>query len=68
MKEPFRVGTEALAIARVRTMGFTPDQLAFIFADWPEGIEHYEWLLNATRDEIVSWGEAGEWGMEDKDS
>ena len=48
-------------------MGFTPDQKAFIFADWPEGIEHYSWLLTATRDEIVAWGEAGEWGREEKE-
>jgi len=68
MTGTFRVGIEEAAIVRVRTMGFTPDQMTFIFADWPEGREHYSWLLTATRDEIVAWGEAGEWGREEKDS
>ena len=67
-QETFRIGIEEAAIVRVREMGFTPDQKAFIFADWPEGEEHYSWLLTATRDEIVAWGEAGEWGREEKDS
>jgi len=63
----FRIGTEEAAIMRIDEMGFTPDQKAFIFADWPEGIEHYSWLLTATRDEIVAWGGAGEWGREEKE-
>ena len=56
----YRIGTEEAAIIRIDQMGFTPTQKAFIFADWPEGEEHYSWLLTATRDEIVAWGEAGE--------
>lgn len=47
---------------RISDMGFTKQQLEYIFTDWPEGDDHLEWLLTATRDEIVSWGDAGEWG------
>lgn len=54
---------EKNARERIEGMGFTQQQLEFIFADWPEGGEHFAWLLTASRDEIVSWGEAGEWGV-----
>jgi len=30
----------------------------FIFADWPEGDEHYKWLMTASREEIQSWIDA----------
>jgi hypothetical protein len=67
-KEILRIGLEKAAIVRVDKMGFTPNQKAFIFADWREGNEHYSWLLTATRDEIVAWGEASEWGREEKEA
>lgn len=53
---------EQQARDRINAMGFTQQQLDFIFADWPEGDEHFAWLLTASRDEIINWGETGEWG------
>lgn len=49
---------ELNARARIGEMNFTDKQLSFIFADWPNWDEHIEWLLTATRDEIVSWIDA----------
>lgn len=43
---------------------FDEDELEFIFADWREGDEHFEWLLTATLKEILDWGEAANWGKE----
>jgi len=53
------------ARARMYELGFTAEQMDFIFADWPEGDEHLDWLLTASRDEIADWGEAANWGRED---
>ena len=55
---------EQQARDRIDEMGFTMEQKNFIFADWPNWGEHIAWLLAATRDEITSWGEAGEWGID----
>lgn len=27
----------------------------FILADWPEGDEHWNWIINATIEEILDW-------------
>jgi len=35
------------------------DQLGFILAGWPEGADHLNWLLSATKAEIVDWIKAG---------
>ena len=67
LQYPVKKSLEERARERVDELGFTETQKEFIFADWPEGIEHYSWLLTATRDEIVAWGEAGEWGREEKE-
>lgn len=32
----------------------------FIMADWPEGVEHWKWVLAASEAEIVDWAQAGE--------
>lgn len=48
-----------LAQARIAKMGFTDEQKDFIFSDWPNWEEHLEWLLHATRKEILDWIEAG---------
>ena len=40
---------------RMDEMGWSEDEMAFIFSDWPEGEEHYQWLLTAERAEIQSW-------------
>jgi hypothetical protein len=29
-----------------------------IFADWPEGDEHYQWIIETPVDEIVEWAES----------
>lgn len=55
---------EQQARDRINEMGFTAEQKNFIFADWSNRDEHIAWLLIATRDEITSWGEAGEWGID----
>ena len=48
------------AKSRMDDMNFTNEQMDFIFADWPEGNEHYKWLLSTTKEEIEDWIEAGE--------
>lgn len=30
-----------------------------ILADWPEGDEHWRWVLDASDEEIIEWAEAG---------
>ena len=49
-------------VKRIRDLGFDRDQEDFIFSDWPNWNEHIAWLETATRDEIIAWGEASEWG------
>lgn len=56
------ISKEAHARDRVIDMRFTPEQIEFIFADWPNWDEHIAWLMTANRDEIRSWGEAANWG------
>ena len=46
---------ELNARTRISEMNFTAEQLDFIWSDWPNWDEHIDWLLTATRDEIVSW-------------
>jgi hypothetical protein len=41
-------------------MGFDQRQMGIIFSDWPEGDEHYQWLLSASKDEIENWISAAE--------
>lgn len=53
------------ARARMSELEFTDEQMDFIFADWTEDEEHYDWLLTASKDEITSWGEAANWGQAD---
>jgi len=53
------------AKTRIKAMDFTETEKDFIFADWSNWDEHLNWLLTASREEIVSWGEAGEWGVEE---
>jgi hypothetical protein len=31
----------------------------FILADWPEGDEHWAWVIAASTEEILSWVDAG---------
>jgi len=50
---------------RINSMGFDEKEKDFIFCDWPNWDEHLDWLLTASRAEIVSWGEATEWGKEE---
>jgi len=47
---------------RIEKMGFTQEQIDFIFADWNEGERHYQWLLRAKKEEIIDWGEVTNWG------
>mgnify|MGYP001250047328 CR=1 FL=1 len=47
-----------LAEARIDKMGFDETDKKLIFYDWPEGEEHYEWLLTASEREINSWFDA----------
>lgn len=54
----------AKAQERMEEFGFNDMQFDFIFSDWPNWEEHLDWLLTASREEIVSWGEAGDWGEE----
>lgn len=54
---------EEQARDRIDGMGFSARELEFIWADWSNWDEHIAWLLAASRDEIISWGDAGEWGI-----
>ena len=47
-----------LAEARIDKMGFDEREKAVIFYDWPEGDEHFDWLLTATEKEIIDWFES----------
>lgn len=51
------------AKSRIEKMDFTQAQQDFIFADWPEGEEHLDWLITATREEIISWADTANWGV-----
>lgn len=42
------------AYARMVDMGFGDEDLDFIFAPWTEP-DHYDWLMKATREEIIDW-------------
>jgi hypothetical protein len=42
---------------------FSDDQLDFIFSDWSEP-DHTDWLLSATLEEILDWGDKCNWGKE----
>jgi hypothetical protein len=54
----------AKAQERIKELGFEFNGIEFeyIFSDWPNLEEHLDWLLTASREEIVSWGEASDWG------
>lgn len=43
---------------RVWTLGLTEAQQEFCLQDWPDGDEHWTWLLTAAREEILSWCQA----------
>lgn len=50
---------DTLTAARARISRLDLDDDAeFIFADWPEGAAHIEWLLVAKRDDIIDWIDA----------
>ena len=40
---------------RIDGMNFTETEQDTIWADWPNIDEHYDWLLTASRAEIVDW-------------
>ena len=58
------MNTSVLLYEKARDRVMAVPELAkfhdFIFADWPEGNDHFRWLLQATDDEILSWAEAGQ--------
>ena len=41
-----------------RIFGRHSEAYDFCLADWPEGDEHLQWLLDADADELRSWTEA----------
>jgi len=55
-------GTVLYDMARDRVRG--SETLAaheeFILADWPEGADHWCWVITAPVSEIISWAEAGQ--------
>jgi hypothetical protein len=48
------------AMNRVMRSSFLLPHADFILADWPEGEEHWRWVINASEDEILSWVAAGQ--------
>ena len=47
------------AAARVDASPALSAHREFIMADWPEGREHWRWVLTAPVREIIEWAEAG---------
>lgn len=45
------------AKARVETSEALAPHAEFILADWDEGEEHLQWVLDATEAEILDWVE-----------
>ena len=43
---------------RIDGMNFTETEQDTIWADWPNIDEHYDWLLSASRAEILDWIDA----------
>ena len=43
------------AYERMSEMKFNDLEMEFIFADWANQDEHFDWLMTASRDEISSW-------------
>jgi len=52
----------ALASNKMIRLGFSKEQMDFIFNDWSEGDDHLRWLINATKGDIIDWAEATDWG------
>lgn len=50
---------QKLAKTRMDQFGFTETQKSFIFADWSNWEEHLDWLLTASKKQIVSWVDTG---------
>jgi len=50
------------AVARVDSEPRMAPYRDFILADWPEGDEHWQWVIDTATDEIIDWAESG---MED---
>jgi hypothetical protein len=40
---------------RISHMGFSDGELATIWYDWNDWDDHIDWLLTASRDEIMDW-------------
>lgn len=48
------------ALVRVRKSRQLSQYESFIMADWPEGDNHWRWILTASVREIVDWAVAGQ--------
>ena len=58
-----RGGRPSLRELAERRVDAAPELAAhkeFIMADWPEGREHWTWVINAPVAEIAEWAEAGQ--------
>lgn len=47
------------AKARVEESSALRPYADMLLADWPEGDEHYEWVLTAPEAELIEWAELG---------
>lgn len=47
------------AAARVDSSPTLAQYRNIIMADWPEGAEHWRWVIRAPVAEIIEWAEAG---------
>jgi len=54
-----------IAERRLYELGLDDRQIEFCLYDWPEGDEHLSWLITASREEIIDWGETAGWGRDD---
>lgn len=56
---PWLTDSQLLEAATQRVIYDLDDIRAFCLADWPEGREHWLWLITADAAEIRAWAEAG---------
>lgn len=59
--------TEEIARERVENSEALAIHQATIFYDWPNWVEHMEWVATATESEIIEWATSVEADAEDEE-
>lgn len=50
-----KINYQALAVARVNVSQKLFEYKDIILYDWPEGESHWQWVVTATEEEILTW-------------